>query len=165
MQLHAVKPFQSFNIGKYKIRTLSISQNDDFTGEGMFYAITDGHKTLFYGVDTYVLPEENWPAMKGLIFDTIILDETFGFKNPPNKDHHNIPIFLATVDRLKVEGFTHPETKFYTQHMSHHNPPHDRLTKIMAKHKIIIPYDGLETCGWTIGRISDFSEKPTQYYL
>ena len=141
---HIVKPFQRFKLGKYKIRTFPITQNDKFAGKGMYYVISDEKKTLLYAVDTYKLPEENWQAMKGLRFDTVILDETFGFKDPPNKDHYSIPLFLDTIEKLKTEEYTHNKTKFYTQHMSHHNPPHDKLAKIMEKHHITVPYDGLE---------------------
>lgn len=141
---HLIDPFQTFKLGKYKIKTFAITQNDKFAGIGMYFAISDGKKTLLYVVDTYKLPEENWQAMKGLCFDTVILDETFGFKDPPNKDHHSIPLYLETIKRLKTEGNTHKKTKCYTQHMSHHNPPHNQLVKIMKKHHITVPYDGLE---------------------
>lgn len=142
--LHVVKPFQTFKLGKYTVKTFAITQNDKFAGRGMYYVILDRKKTLLYVVDTYKLPEQNWQAMKGLRFDTVILDETFGFKDPPSKDHHNIPLYLETIQRLKTEGHTYKKTKFYTQHMSHHNQPQDKLVNIMKKHHVAVPYDGLE---------------------
>lgn len=140
--LHSTKPFQTFMLGKYTIKTFAITQNDTFSGIGMYFVISDGKKTLLYAVDTYSLPEKNWQAMKGLRIDTVILDETFGLEDPPNKDHHNIPLYVETVRRLKIEGYTHKKTTYYTQHMSHHNPPHDKLTSIMKRYAIHVPYDG-----------------------
>lgn len=144
---HVIEPYRTFKLGKYKIKTFAITQNDKFAGKGMYYVIFEGKKTLLYAVDTYKLPEEDWQAMKGVLFDVVILDETFGYKDPPNKDHHNIPLYLDTIQRLEREGHTHKKTKFYTQHMSHHNPAHDKLVKIMKKHRVNVPYDGLrKTC-------------------
>ncbi len=144
---HEIEPFQNYKLGKFKIKTYAITQNDQFAGKGMYYVISDEKRTLLYAVDTYKLPEENWRAMKGLKFDIIILDETFGFKEPPNKDHHNIPIYLETIRRLRTEGLIHDKTKIFTQHMSHHNPAHDKLIKIMKKYRVNVPYDGLQiTC-------------------
>jgi len=143
--LHVIEPYQSFKLGKYSIKTFSITQNDKFAGKGMYYIISEGKKTLFYAVDSYKLPEESWLRMKGLCFDTVILDETFGYKDPPNKDHHSIPLYLETIQRLKSGGYTHKKTQFYTQHMSHHNPTHDKLVKIMKNHRVNVPYDGLQT--------------------
>lgn len=144
LHLHQIEPLQNLNLGPYHIKTFRITQDDKFAGRGMCFAITHRQKTIFYGVDTYLLPKDTWQAMKGLVFDTVILDETFGYKNPPDKNHHNISLFLKTVKQFKTDGLTNPKTKFYTQHLSHHNPPHDKLVQIMAKHKISVPYDGLE---------------------
>lgn len=140
--LNTIKPFQELNIGKYTVKTLKITQSDEFAGKGMFFIITDEIKTILYAVDTYRFPEENWNEMKKFSFDTIILDETFGYKKPPNKDHHNIELYLETMNRFKKEELTKENTKYFTQHMSHHNPPHDRLLEIMKKHGVIVPHDG-----------------------
>lgn len=145
--LHVIEPFQTFELDKYKIKTFAITQNDKFAGKGMFYVISDGAKKLLYAVDTYQLPEESWQAMNGLRFNMVIMDETFGYSDPPNKDHQNIPLYLETIQRLKDAGHTYKDTKFYTQHMSHHNPPHERLVKIMATYHVVVPHDGLRaTC-------------------
>jgi phosphoribosyl 1,2-cyclic phosphate phosphodiesterase len=141
--LHTIEPYTSIKIGKYTVKTMSITQSDAYAGRGMCYIISDGKKTLLYAVDTYEFPQENWKAMKGYVFDTVILDETFGYKDPPGKDHHNIAMYLQTIERLKKEKHTKKSTKFYTQHMSHHNPPHDKLAKLFLKHHILVPYDGL----------------------
>lgn len=140
---HALKPYGRVRIGSYQIMTFAITQNDAFAGIGMCYAVSQKEKRLLYAVDTYAFSEENWRAMRGLIFDVIILDETFGYKDPPNKDHHNIPLFLETMRRFKAEGLVHKRTRFYAQHLSHHNPPHDRLTNILFSHDITVPYDGM----------------------
>lgn len=142
--LHFINPFQTFKLDKYTIRTFAISQNDKFAGEGMYFAVSDGKKSLLYITDTYKLPQESWKAMKGLSFDTIILDETFGYKEVPNKDHHNISIFLETLQRFKENGLVKSGAKIFANHMSHHNPPHDKLIKIMKNHGVDVSFDGLE---------------------
>lgn len=144
VKLKTIKPFEKVKFGKYTIKTFSITQSDNFAGLGMFFVISDGKKNIVYAVDTYAIPEENWKKLLGMYFDTVILDETFGYKNPPNKDHHNIPVFLKTIQSFKENGLIDGDTKLFTQHMSHHNPPHDKLVQIMAKHHVRVPYDGLE---------------------
>lgn len=142
--LHTIEPFQKLKIGKYLIKTFAITQNDHFAGKGMYYVISDGKTTIMYAVDTYKLPGDNWKRMKGLKFDAVILDETFGFKDPPNKDHHSIPLYLETINRMKNEGLINSKTKLFTQHMSHHNPPYDKLIKIFSPHHVTVPYDGMK---------------------
>lgn len=141
--LHTLRPYEQARIGVYHIQTFAITQNDAFAGMGVCYAVRQKGKSLLYAVDTYAFPEQNWRAMRGLVFDIVIFDETFGYKEPPNKDHHNIPLFLETMRRFKEEGLVHKRTRFFAQHLSHHNPPHDRLSSILARQGIIVPYDGM----------------------
>lgn len=141
--LHTLTPYERARIGSYQVRTFAITQSDAPAGVGMCYAVSQKGKTLLYAVDTYAFPEKNWRAMRGIVFDVVILDETFGYKEPPNKDHHNIPLFLKTMRRLKEEGLVHEQTQFFAQHLSHHNPPHDRLSGILAKQGIVVPHDGM----------------------
>lgn len=141
--LHTIKLFERARIGSYDVQTFAITQNDAFAGAGMCYAIHKKGKTFLYAVDTYIFPEENWRQMRGLVFDVVILDETFGYKEPPNKDHYNIPLFLETMRRFREEGLANERTRFFVQHLSHHNPPHDRLTGMFAKHGVVVPYDGM----------------------
>lgn len=143
--LHVLNPYERVRIGSYYIHTFAITQNDAFAGVGMCYAVSQKGKTFLYAVDTYAFLKKNWRAMRGLVFDVVVLDETFGYKEPPNKDHHNIPLFLETMRRFKEEGLVHKRTRFFAQHLSHHNPPHDRLSGILAKQGIIVPYDGMRT--------------------
>lgn len=141
--LHTIMPYQRARIGSYDVWSFAITQNDVFAGRGMCYAIRQKEKTFLYAVDTYVLPEKNFHAMRGLVFDAVILDETFGFKEPPNKDHHNIPLFLKTMQRFKKEGLAYDRTRFFAQHLSHHNLPHDRLSRTLAKQEITVAHDGM----------------------
>jgi phosphoribosyl 1,2-cyclic phosphate phosphodiesterase len=138
-----IEPFQHLKQGVYDITTVAITQQDTLAGHGVGYIVSDGSKTILYAVDTYMFAQKSWDTLKKFVFDVVILDETFGVKNPPHKDHLNIPLFLKTVTRMRESGIVTPKTKIYTQHMSHHNAPHTLLARAMAKKHIIVPYDGL----------------------
>lgn len=138
-----IEPFKKYSIGPYVVSTFAITQQDAFAGKGMGYVIANKATTVFYGVDSYIFPDQSLKMMGSYIFDVVILDETFGYKEPPAKDHHNIPLFFQTIDKLKKLGAITLKTRIFTQHMSHHNPPHDKLVSIMTKKHVIVPYDGL----------------------
>lgn len=141
--LKVAEPFKKYLVGPYSIFTLDITQQDEFAGRGMGYVISDKTATTLYAVDSYTFSDRSLKIMGTFIFDVVIIDETFGYKEPRAKDHHNIPLFFQTIDTLKQLGAITSKTKIYTQHMSHHNPPHDKLVPIMARKHVSVPYDGL----------------------
>lgn len=141
--LKVMEPFKKYSVGPYNISTFAITQQDKFAGKGMGYVISEKTATVLYGVDTYTFSDQSLKMMSRFVFDVVILDETFGYKEPRAKDHHNIPLFFQTIDKMKQLGAITVKTKIYTQHMSHHNPPHDKLVPIMLKKHVRVPYDGL----------------------
>lgn len=141
-----IQPLNSWEdtyMGDYIIHPFPITQRDKFAGKGMGYIINQNKKLILYAVDTYKLPDDLFIKWKSISFDIIILDETFGLHHAPLKDHMYIASVVSTVDKLRKNGNVSKKTKIYIQHMSHHNPPHDKLVSIMRQYDIVVPYDGL----------------------
>lgn len=141
--LKIIEPFKKYSVGSYNVSTFAITQQDEFAGKGVGYVIADKTAVIFYGVDSYSFSDQSLKMTSNFVFDTVILDETFGNKDPQAKDHHNIPLFFQTIEKMKQLGMITEKTQIYTQHMSHHNPPHDKLVSSMAKKHVHVPYDGL----------------------
>jgi len=135
--------WKDIQIGKYIVSTFPITQQDLSAGKGMGYIINQNHKYILYAVDTYELPKELFKKWRSVSFDMIILDETFGLHPAPLKDHMHIAKVISSIDKLRENGNISKKTKLYIQHMSHHNPPHDKLVSIMKQYDISVPYDGL----------------------
>lgn len=144
VEIKIIEPFMMFKINTYTIRTYAITQTDKFAGRGMAFEISNDQKTIFYATDTYKFPQLTLNALKSRRFDVVFLDETFGYDDDPVKQHHNIDLFLRTKEELQELGVINYNTLFYPIHMSHHNPPHDKLVKIFQSKGIIVPWDGMK---------------------
>lgn len=142
VKIQPLNQWKDIHIGNYIVSTFPITQQDLFAGKGVGYVINQNKKLILYAVDTYELPNDLFIKWKSVSFDMIILDETFGLHPAPLKDHMHIAKVVSTVNKLRVNGNISKKTKIYIQHISHHNPPHDKLVLIMKRYNITVPYDG-----------------------
>ncbi len=78
LELHSIEPWQTLDIGPYRV--MAIPANHDPGVEPLIYAIQNEKRSIFYGTDTAVLPEETWRGLHRckLNFDLVILDHTYG---------------------------------------------------------------------------------------
>lgn len=131
---------------KYKVLTLRANHTADSTP--VFYAVERGGKRLLYAHDTGVFPEEDYPLLKEFgKFDLISLDCTgcLGLGWDWRNGHMSLKTNLEVMDRLFREGIADEKTVFVANHFSHNGgQTYDEMVPEMAKHGIIVAYDGLK---------------------
>lgn len=86
LELHQVEALQLFTIGQYRITPFPA--NHDPAVEPLLYAVESEGRSMFYGTDTAVLPEQTWQDFHclNLCFDIVILDHTYG-PDENGRDH------------------------------------------------------------------------------
>ena len=143
LELHAVRAFQEFSAGPYRV--LALPATHDPTVEPLVYAVRSGDGCLFYGLDTGVLREEVWTALRGhgLRFNVVVLDHVYG-ESGSGSDHLSAPQFRQHVARMREEGLLAPGCRVIGAHFSHAgNPPHPELAALAAAHGYEAAYDGM----------------------
>lgn len=143
-----VKPGDIFKIeeGGFKVLVLKANHTADTTP--VFYAIERDGKRLLYAHDTGVFFEEVYEQLKRFgKFDCISLDCTgcFGIGWDWRNGHMSLRTNLEVIERLKKEGIIDDKTVVVANHFSHNGgQTYDEMVPEMAKHGIIVSYDGLE---------------------
>jgi phosphoribosyl 1,2-cyclic phosphate phosphodiesterase len=143
LKIHQIEAWQSFTIGRYHVTTFPA--NHDPTVDCLLYAIEADGRSIFYGTDTAVLPEETWQAFHQykLRFDVVILDHTYG-PDEPGGDHLSAHQFIEHIARMRTEGLLTDKARTLATHIAHQgNPPHPELADFAAQHGYEIAYDGL----------------------
>ncbi len=138
-----VKALQSFKVGKYQIS--AFPTNHDISVDPLLFTITEGDFTVFYGVDTDILPEETWQGFhdKKLQFDIVVLDHTYG-PNVNGEGHLNANQFIEHIQRMRDENLLKKNVRIFATHISHEgNLIHSEMAKYGKKHRYEIAYDGL----------------------
>ncbi|MBU0648481.1 hypothetical protein KJ855_04865 [Patescibacteria group bacterium] len=144
VDIHPVKPLQSFTAGDYQIT--AFASDHEHNDDSLIYAIQEGDKTILYGSDTVSFPSETWNGFQqnNLQFDIAILDHTYG----PDIDgdgHLNTNQFIEHIQKMKKDQLATTNTRFLATHISHEgNPVHNKLSKSAAQQGYEIAYDGLE---------------------
>lgn len=143
LELHTIEAGQAFAVGLYQV--MAFAANHDPVVEPLLYAVQADGRTIFYGTDTAVLPEETWAAFhrRALRFDLVILDHTYG-PDQPGSDHLSAHQFIEHVVRMRDEGLLAEHARALATHIAHEgNPVHPDLVDFAARHGYEIAYDGL----------------------
>ena len=138
----SVNPGEELALGDHTVRVLA-ARHRDVTGHGVLYDLTgpDGGR-LLYATDTGLLPVETVEGLHGRAFDVVLLEQTFGDRRPPGGErteadpeqtgHLDLTTFPRTVAALREAGAISAHTDLVAVHLSHFNPPLDRLTERLA---------------------------------
>jgi len=62
----------------------------------------------------------------------VLLEETFGDTTDHGTDHHDLVTFEATASALRDNHALRVGGRLVAVHLSHHNPPHDQLSRHLA---------------------------------
>lgn len=114
-----LEPFNPFTVGKYTVTAMKAYHGTD---NPYIYSISDGEKTLLYGHDTDIFPEETWEYMKkaNLHFDLVSLDCTEGgYEELGYHGHMCIGRNIKCRDRMRSEGLIDENTVVVLNHFSH----------------------------------------------
>jgi phosphoribosyl 1,2-cyclic phosphate phosphodiesterase len=144
---HAIAPFQSFEAGPYRVRTL-LGAHDPTRLVALLYVIERDGRRLFYATDTGELPEQTWADLgslrrAGQRLHVVALDHTFGMQDRV-EGHMNWQQFTEQVARMREEGVLADGARVFAHHLAHHsNPAHEELVEFAAAHGYEVAYDGL----------------------
>ena len=143
VELHQIEALQSFAVGGYKVT--AFPANHDPAVEPLLYAIEADGRSIFYGADTAVLPEETWQGFHRhkLQFDLLILDHTYG-PDELGTDHLSAHQLIEHAARMRQEGLLADGARVVATHIAHEgNPAYPELADFASRHGYEIAYDGL----------------------
>lgn len=138
---HIIHAFQQLSAGAYQITPLSA--NHDVREECLLYLISDGEKTLFYGNDSGLFPEETWRYLEGVYLNAVSLDSTM-LKLPQVFNHMNLSDVLYVKKRLTEMGTADENTVFVLTHFSHNGGmTHEEIEAFGKENGFLVAYDGM----------------------
>jgi phosphoribosyl 1,2-cyclic phosphate phosphodiesterase len=139
---HVVAPFQSYQLGPYRVSTVKGNHDPEHIVPLLYLIERDG-RTLFYATDTGELPEETWQALQGRKIDVVAMDHTFGFQKR-STGHMNAEQFQEQLARMHADGLLNPGARVFAHHVAHHShPPHPELSAYAETKGYQVAYDGL----------------------
>ncbi len=128
-------------VGKYTVR--AYAANHSTAQSPVHFIVTNGEKTLFYGLDGAWLLYPEVQAIKQFCPDFAVLDATVGFIEGDYRifEHNNLYMVLEMKKSLeKYIG------SFCISHMARTlHTDHATLCEKMNRHGVTVAYDGMET--------------------
>lgn len=134
-------PAEVKNIGKYTVE--SLKANHATSENPLHFIISDGEKTLFYGLDGAWLLYEEVKAIKSRKVNLAVLDATVGYNHGDFRifEHNN----LYMVEELK-NGLKSNVERFIISHMALTlHTDHNTLVEQMKNTGIEVAFDGFVT--------------------
>ena len=135
-----LQPGEQVQLGKYSIT--AYKANHGTCTDAVHFMITDGEKTLFYGLDSAWLLYEEFQAIRICKPDLAVFDATIGDCPGDYRifEHNNLNMVLEMKQTLDPYM-----GKVCISHMARTlHTDHETLAANMAKHGIIAACDGLE---------------------
>lgn len=138
---HPLKAGEAVQLGRYRVTALAANHGTS-CGGAVHFLITDGEKTLFYGLDGAWLLYTEVAAIKEARPDLAVLDATVGEALGDYRvfEHND----LAMVRLLKAALAPYVK-RFCISHMARTlHTSHEALVADMARDGIEVAFDGLE---------------------
>ncbi len=107
--------------------------------------LTRGGKTLFYGHDSGLYPEETLAALaEGPTLDLVLFDCTYGGQKSQNRGHMGVDGVIRMAEELRKRGAVTDTTTLVATHFSHNGGlMHEDLVAAFQPHGIRVAYDGI----------------------
>lgn len=140
----AVREFEPFVTDEgYQVTPLLAKHNP--VEKCLLYLISKDGKTIFYGHDSGIYPEETWDYLKGKRIDLVSFDCT-NILHPDENYHMGIPAAIKTRERLAAQGNCHSGTVYVLNHFSHNGKlMHDEIEQIAVENQFLTAWDGFYT--------------------
>ncbi len=144
-QLHALKPFKTYQIDGFSVTPLKANHG---TATPYIYIISDGQKTILYAHDTglFLKETEDYLYTEKPFFDLVSFDCTCGTWPDKNYGSHlSFGNIKTLAERMKREGLISDKSILCVNHFSHNAS--DVLyenREIYEKEGFIMSRDGLE---------------------
>ena len=153
LSFHTIVPGQSFQVenGTYTIHVFEAAHGQ-YSGDCVFYAISDGMKSLLYAHDTGYFSEATWQQLReaGLKYDYVSLDCTLAMTPLPEVGvpHMNFDQNLKVRETMCQLGLADDSTIFVANHFSHHGfEGYEDFTPRAESEHFVVSYDGM-TCSF-----------------
>lgn len=141
-----VEAFKPFEVGKYTVTAMKAWHGTDHP---FIYSVCDGKKTILYGHDTDIFPEETWEYMinNKMHFDLVSIDCTEGaYEDLTYHGHMCLGRNVRCRDRMLAEKLIDAKTKVVLNHFSHNGKDSnfDEFEPIAKKCGFETSFDGME---------------------
>lgn len=139
-RLYPLQAGETLTIDRYQITALRA--NHSTCKETVHFIISDGEKSLFYGLDGAWLLYDEVAAIKEKGIDLAVLDATVGFVQGDYRvfEHNNLNMVIEMSRSLSKYV-----KRFCISHMARTlHTPHDELVQAMQPHGIEVAFDGCE---------------------
>lgn len=101
-------------------------------------------KTFLYATDTGLWEMEVWEFLAQHQLDGLVLEATDGLNKTDYYGHLSLAECISQVERLREHNILKPDALVATTHISHLGGlTHDELAQMLAPHRILAGYDGL----------------------
>ncbi len=144
IQIQEIKPFLPFVAEGYTVTPLKAAHAERC--EPVIYLIEKDGKSLLYGNDTGLFPEETWDYLKtcGVSFDLVSLDCTIGLWNGGWGMHMNLVEIRQTVDRMQEYNLVDDHTVLVANHFAHQScGTYEELKAAADEIGFLTSYDGM----------------------
>ena len=137
---YPMKPGECVTLGKYHVQ--AFPSNHGAMRNAVHFLITDGEKTLFYGLDGAWLLYDEVIAIQEAKPDLVVLDGTLGEKIGDERVFGHNDLAMVRLLKAALAPFA---KRFCITHMSRkEHKPHAELAADMARDGIEVAFDGLE---------------------
>ena len=144
--MHTLKPYESYDIGGYKLLTLPANHGN--TEDALLFYIRKGGAGYLHMHDTGLPCDDIYGFLKtsGAKAGLVSLDCTYADRTGmPRPRHMNMDDGKLVAEKLMAAGVCDKNTKFVVTHFSHNsNPITSRVDSAAQKYGFIAAYDGLK---------------------
>ncbi len=142
-ETHVMQPGVEVPVGSYRVTPIKTKHASNI--DCYIYIIKHRNKTLLYGHDSAMYPEDAWDYLLREKFDCVIMDCTSVLESNVFASHMGFDENRIIRQRLIDNGCASEATHFIATHFVHtYAPLHDRITPIFARQGIVSAYDGYE---------------------
>ena len=137
---YPLKAGECVSFGKYTVRALAA--NHATAKAAVHFLITDGERTLFYGLDGAWLLQAEVMAIKTHGVDLAVLDATLGEATGDERVFEHNDLTMVRALKAALAPFV---KRFCISHMARKlHKPHEELARDMAADDIEVAFDGYE---------------------
>ena len=143
VQIHLIKPFEPFTVGKYQVTALPANHHNG--DEAVIYLI-EGEKTVLYALDSGYFYDEvfDYLATHNVKLDLAVYDCSLVERDWPHiGGHMGVHRIRRVVERLRALGVATEKTVHSISHFSHNgNALHADIEALVRDDGYFVPYDG-----------------------
>ena len=146
IEKYEIDVFMQFKVGKYTVATMPTNHSTSNLSETCFNFLLVGERCLFYALDGGFINSRAFNILKQLKLDAIICDAALENDAPSERSlyHNDIPTLVRMKSVLESVGITGEKTRYILAHVptDKKREVHFELAPVVAKHGMVLAYDG-----------------------